>query len=189
MYDPAGFGEAGERSYPGRCNPHAWLKSGAIQPAEWYPFPRAEIFAPPGPGSLSPARCFAASPIRQPLTTSSKPHSIPFVEVPFKATVRRIEHHMQGFAFAFKRIGSESFVGDIHFSAGESVVADNPGYIDKMAVRSITGSYDAPGRGYSSARVSVGMVRATSKKADTNQLRCIEGQTKAYRRKNDQEKK
>jgi len=55
MYHPAGFGEAGERSYPG-CNTHAWLKSGAIQPAEWYPFPRAEIFAPPGPGSHSPLR-------------------------------------------------------------------------------------------------------------------------------------
>ena len=64
MYHPAGFGEAGERSYPGRCNPHASLKSGAIQPAKWYPFPRAEIFAPPGPGSLSPHRRFAHSPFR-----------------------------------------------------------------------------------------------------------------------------
>src|SRR5258708_14839886 len=61
MYHRAGFGEAGERSYPGRCNPHAWLKSGAIQPAKWYPFPRAEIFAPPAPGSP-----FAVSPIRAP---------------------------------------------------------------------------------------------------------------------------
>src|SRR5260370_38963708 len=34
MGHPAGFGEAGERSHPGRCNPHAWLKSGAIQPAK-----------------------------------------------------------------------------------------------------------------------------------------------------------
>jgi len=59
MYHPAGFGEAGERSYPGRGNPHAWLKSGAIQPAKWYPFPRAEIFAPPSPGS--PFRPFAVS--------------------------------------------------------------------------------------------------------------------------------
>jgi hypothetical protein len=56
MYHRAGFGEVGERSYPGRCNPHAWLKSGAIQPAKWYPFPRAEIFAPPAPGSHSPFR-------------------------------------------------------------------------------------------------------------------------------------
>jgi hypothetical protein len=62
MYHPAGFGEAGERSYPGRGNPHAWLKSGAIQPAKWYPFPRAEIFAPPGPGSLSLIRPLAVSP-------------------------------------------------------------------------------------------------------------------------------
>jgi hypothetical protein len=61
MYHPAGFGEAGERSYPGRCNPHAWLKSGAIQPAKWYPFSRAEIFAPPSPGSHSPARPYAVS--------------------------------------------------------------------------------------------------------------------------------
>ena len=59
MYQFAGFGEAGARSYPGRCNPHAWLKSGAIRLAKWYPFPRAEIFAPPGPGSLSPFRPFA----------------------------------------------------------------------------------------------------------------------------------
>ena len=51
MYHPAGLGKAGERSYPGRRNPHAWLKSIAIQPAKWYPFPHAEIFAPPGPGS------------------------------------------------------------------------------------------------------------------------------------------
>jgi len=56
MYHRAGFGEVGGRSYPGRCNPHAWLKSGAIQPAKWYPFPRAEIFAPPAPGSHSPFR-------------------------------------------------------------------------------------------------------------------------------------
>src|SRR5260370_12666564 len=60
MYHPAGFGEAGERSYSGRCNPHAWLKSGAIQPAKWYQFPRAEIFAPPGPGSISPTRPICA---------------------------------------------------------------------------------------------------------------------------------
>src|SRR5260221_9918924 len=66
MYHPAGFGEASERSYPGRCNPHAWLKSGAIQPAKWHPFPRAEIFAPPGPGSTSPHRRFAHSPFRLP---------------------------------------------------------------------------------------------------------------------------
>ncbi len=51
MYHLVGFGEAGQRSYPGQCNPHAWLKSGAIQPATWHPFPRAEIFAPPAPGS------------------------------------------------------------------------------------------------------------------------------------------
>src|SRR5258708_26141561 len=56
MYHRVGFGEVGERSYPGRCNPHAWLKSGAIQPAKWYPFPRAEIFAPPPPGSHSTFR-------------------------------------------------------------------------------------------------------------------------------------
>ena len=31
----------------GRCYPHALLKSGAIQPAKWYPSPRAEIFALP----------------------------------------------------------------------------------------------------------------------------------------------
>jgi hypothetical protein len=105
-------------------------------------------FRPTGPGlsfAYSPFRRVAASPVRQ--LPSSKPNSIPFVEVPFKATVRRIEHHVQGFALAFQRIGSERLVGDIHFSAGESVVADNPGYINKMTVRSITRSYDAPGRG------------------------------------------
>src|SRR5260370_5203204 len=62
MYHPAGFGGAGKRLYPGQCNPHPWLKSGAIQPAKWFPFPRAEIFALPGHGPFhSPYRLVAVT--------------------------------------------------------------------------------------------------------------------------------
>jgi hypothetical protein len=66
MYHPVEFGEAGERSYPGRCNPHAWLKSGAIQPAKWFPVSPRRDFRPTGSWSLS----FAASPCRRFAVTS-----------------------------------------------------------------------------------------------------------------------
>jgi beta-lactamase class A len=49
---------------PGQCNAHAWLKSGAIQPARSYPFARVEILALPDPASFSPYRPFAVSPFR-----------------------------------------------------------------------------------------------------------------------------
>src|ERR1700731_4635075 len=66
MYHLAEFGEAGERSYPGRCNPHAWLKSGAIQPAKWYPFPAPRFSPHRLLGPISPRRRHAHSPFRLP---------------------------------------------------------------------------------------------------------------------------
>jgi hypothetical protein len=39
-----------KRSHAGSGNTHAWLKSGAIEPARWHPFARAEIFALPASG-------------------------------------------------------------------------------------------------------------------------------------------
>jgi hypothetical protein len=38
---------AGIRKLAGRCNPHAWLKSGAVDPLEEMSARRAEIFALP----------------------------------------------------------------------------------------------------------------------------------------------
>src|SRR5580700_10104129 len=63
MYHLAGFGEAGERSYLGRCNPHAWLKSGAIEPAKWCPFPAPRFSPYRSWVAVSPTRPFAVSPL------------------------------------------------------------------------------------------------------------------------------
>jgi hypothetical protein len=62
MYPPQGLERPENDHILSDATPHAWLKSGAIQPAKWFPFPRAEIFALPGHGPFhSPHRLVAVT--------------------------------------------------------------------------------------------------------------------------------